>query len=86
MEFRPHEQILVEWRDAYHDFEWNGEDPHRKDYVVKTSGFYISHDKKWLHFAMEVLPDGAYRGLSHIPVSLIITINGRKYEKDISGP
>lgn len=74
-----HQPLVVEWRDAFHDYDHVGGDPFRKEYLVKTTGFYVSHDDVWLHFAMEVLPDGdGLRGVSHIPLAIVQTINGEK--------
>lgn len=78
IDLQQHAPIVVEWRDAYHDFDFVSGDPYR-DYIVKTNGFYVGHDKTWLHLVMEILPDGdGYRGLSHIPLVLLQTINGER--------
>lgn len=79
-EYQMFEPMLVEWRDAYHDFEWPDINIRIfRDYIVKTNGFYVCHDKTWLHLTMEILPEGdGLRGYTHIPLVLLQTINGEK--------
>jgi hypothetical protein len=74
-----YQPLVVEWRDAFHDFDHNGGDPFRPEYKVKTTGFYIGHDTEWLHITQEILPDGdGFRGVTHLPLVLLQTINGEK--------
>jgi hypothetical protein len=66
-----HQLLRVEWIDAYHDYDFNKEDPIKENYMVTTCGFYFKHDNVFLHMAMEILPEDKYRGMTHIPLVLI---------------
>lgn len=77
-EMSEHQAITVRWTDAYFDFDHDGENFH-EDWPVETTGYYVCHGTRFLHFAMEVLPHGnGYRGMTHIPLVLIDAINGEK--------
>ncbi len=64
--------VMVTWRDAYFDFDQQGADDSRADYLVHTVGFLLSDGAKFISLAQEVLPDGdGYRAVTHIPRSIV---------------
>lgn len=78
-EFEEHQLLVIQWRDAFHDFESETGVMKYDDYIANTAGFYTGHDEKYLSVAQEILPHHeGYRGASHIPLILIQTINGEK--------
>ena len=69
----PGTPVMVTWRDAYFDFDHDEEG--RPDYMVRTLGFVVKVDTKFLSIAQEELPDAdGWRAVTHIPIS---TIEGR---------
>lgn len=67
------EMYLVTWRDAWFGFDEPDPDERRDDYLVRTLGFFVGEDEKFLHLAQEELPAGdGYRAVTHIPISCII--------------
>jgi hypothetical protein len=72
--FNEQDVLVVEWRDAHFDFDYTKT---RDDYIVKTIGFLVSEGPVFLSVAQEILPDGdGYRGVTHIPLECVKTING----------
>jgi hypothetical protein len=67
--------VMVTWRDAYFDFDQQGAEEPRADYLVHTVGFLLNEGAKFISLAQEVLPDGdGYRAVTHIPRSIVETI------------
>jgi hypothetical protein len=67
-----HPIVLVTWRDAFFDFEGDGETLDRADYLVRTVGFLVARGPRFIRVAQEVLPDGeGYRAVTHVPVSVV---------------
>lgn len=63
---------MVTWRDAFFDFEEKPDDEPRADYLVRTLGFYVRENEKFLTLAQEELPAGdGFRAVTHIPVAVI---------------
>ena len=60
--------VLVEWHDAWFEFEAVDPATSRPDYLVRTVGWLVAEDADWIHVASELLPDGdGYRAVTHIP-------------------
>jgi hypothetical protein len=65
--------VLVVWRDAHFDFEWDETDD-RADYLVETVGWVVRDGPKFLSLAHERLPNGdGWRAVTHIPLGDIET-------------
>lgn len=66
---------IVEWRDHYSTAGWHDKkEPNvDQDFILKTIGFYVSKNKKYIHLAMT---DGefAYGDIMSILKNNIITI------------
>ena len=61
--------VMVVWRDAFFDFDEPDEGEQRSDYLVRTVGFLVGEDEKFVHVAQELLPDGdGHRAVTHIPI------------------
>ncbi len=64
--------VMVEWHDAWFDFDQESPEDCRGDYLVKTVGFLVSDGPRFVSVAQEVLPDGdGLRAVTHIPVSVV---------------
>jgi hypothetical protein len=64
--------VLVEWHDAWFDFDLPAVEERRPDYLVRTVGFLVAEDPRFLSLAQEVLPEGeGYRAVTHIPVAIV---------------
>jgi hypothetical protein len=64
--------VLVEWHDAWFDFDLLGVDERRPDYLVRTVGFLVAEDPRFISLAQEVLPEGeGFRAVTHIPVAIV---------------
>jgi hypothetical protein len=67
--------VMVTWRDAYFDFDQQGAEDPRPDYLVHTVGFLLNEGTKFISLAQEILPDGdGYRAVTHIPRSIVETM------------
>jgi hypothetical protein len=62
---------IVTWTDAFFDEGQITRDDFRSEYVVRTVGFLVRDDADILSLAQELLPDGEYRAVSHIPRQLV---------------
>jgi hypothetical protein len=64
--------VLVEWHDAWFDFDLPAADDRRTDYLVRTVGFLVAEDPRFLSLAQEILPEGeGFRAVTHIPVPIV---------------
>jgi hypothetical protein len=64
--------VVVEWHDAWFDFELADPEDRSPDYVVRTVGFLVADGPLYLSLAQEVLPDGGgFRAVTHIPVAIV---------------
>jgi hypothetical protein len=64
--------VLVEWHDAWFDFDLPAVEHRRADYLVRTVGFLVAEDPRFLSLAQEVLPEGeGFRAITHIPVAIV---------------
>lgn len=61
--------VCVEWVDASFDLDGPGLPPDAFD--VQTYGWVTGTNTTFITVASELLPDGAYRCLTHIPQALI---------------
>ena len=69
---RGHPLVLVVWHDAWFDFDLPDAEERRADYLVRTVGFLVAEDPRFLSLAQEVLPEGeGYRAVTHIPVAIV---------------
>jgi hypothetical protein len=67
-----HPLVLVEWHDAWFDFDLPDAGGRRADYLVRTVGFLVAEDPRFLSLAQEVLPEGeGFRAVTHIPVAIV---------------
>jgi hypothetical protein len=63
---------LVEWHDAWFDFDLPAASDRRADYLVRTVGFVVAQDPRFLSLAQEVLPEGeGFRAVTHIPIAIV---------------
>jgi hypothetical protein len=70
-----HPLVLVTWRDAWFDFDGGDSDGGRADYLVRTVGFLVRRDTRFLSVAQEILPDGdGFRAVTHIPVAVLASV------------
>ena len=64
--------VVVEWQDAWFDFDLAGPEDARADYLVRTVGFLVADGPKFVSLAQEVLPDGdGFRAVTHIPLPVV---------------
>jgi hypothetical protein len=64
--------VLVEWHDAWFDVDLPAADHRRADYLVRTVGFLVAEDPRFLSLAQEILPEGeGFRAVTHIPVAIV---------------
>ncbi len=69
--------VLVTWHDAWFDFDQEGPDAERADYLVRTVGFLVSDGPRFVSIAQEILPEGdGFRAVTHIPRSIIESVTG----------
>jgi hypothetical protein len=67
--------VVITWRDAWFDFDQDGDEEARADYLVTTVGFVVGDGPRFLSVAQEVLPDGdGYRAITHIPRAVVESI------------
>ena len=65
---------LVEWRDAWFDFDQPEPDEVRDDYIVQTVGWVVRESNRFLSLAQEILPDGdGFRAVTHIPKVVVVS-------------
>lgn len=63
---------LVEWRDAFFDFQ-SQDEAMRSEYIVITIGMVVSCGDTFLDIASERLPnDDGHRAITHIPRPIIL--------------
>lgn len=71
--------ILVTWRDAWFDFDEPDPQDVREDYLVRTVGFVVAQNARFMSLAQELLPDGdGYRAVTHIPLASVETVENLK--------
>lgn len=64
--------VVVEWHDAWFDFDLAGPEDTRADYIVRTVGFLVADGPRFVSLAQEVLPDGdGFRAVTHIPRPIV---------------
>jgi hypothetical protein len=64
--------VLVEWHDAWFDYELACPEDRSPDYVVRTVGFLVADGPRFLSLAQEVLPEGGgFRAVTHIPIAIV---------------
>jgi len=64
--------VVVEWQDAWFDFDLAEPEDTRTDYLVRTVGFLVADGPKFVSLAQEVLPDGdGFRAVTHIPLPVV---------------
>ncbi len=67
-----HPLVVVEWHDAWFDFDLAAADEARADYLVRTVGFLVAEGARFVSVAQEILPDGdGFRAVTHIPVAVV---------------
>jgi hypothetical protein len=67
-----HPLVVVEWHDAWFDFDLAGPEDARPDYLVRTVGFLVADGPRFVSLAQEVLPDGdGFRAVTHIPLPIV---------------
>ena len=67
------EVYVVRWRDAFFDEGQLSREDFRDDFVVRSLGFLVRDDANILSLAQELLPDGEYRAVTHIPRQLVVS-------------
>jgi hypothetical protein len=68
----PYPVAMVEWHDAWFDFDQVSPDDCRPDYVVRTVGFVVGEGPRFVSIAQEILPDGeGFRAVTHIPLPIV---------------
>jgi hypothetical protein len=64
--------VVVEWHDAWFDYELACPEDRSPDYVVRTVGFLVVDGPRFLSLAQEILPDGGgFRSVTHIPIAIV---------------
>ena len=64
--------VLVEWHDAWFDFDQSGPEDCRPDYIVRTVGFLVAQTPRMVSLAQEILPDDdGFRAVTHIPAAIV---------------
>jgi len=64
--------VLVEWHDAWFDFDLPDVEERRADYLVRTVGFLVAEDPLFLSLSQEILPESErFRAVTHIPVAIV---------------
>jgi hypothetical protein len=64
--------VLVEWHDAWFDYDQAGPGDCRPDYLVRTVGFLVGETPRIVSLAQEILPDDdGFRAVTHIPVAIV---------------
>lgn len=64
--------VMVEWHDAWFDFDQADPEDCSPDYVVRTVGFLVAEGARFLSVAQEVLPNGdGFRAVTHIPLGIV---------------
>ncbi len=77
---------MVEWHDAWFDFDQGDPDDCRPDYVVTTVGFLLSEGPRSVSVAQELLPDGeGFRAVTHIPLPIVERIVRLHLPADLNG-
>ena len=77
---------MVEWHDAWFDFDQDGPDDCRMDYLVTTVGFLVSEGPRTVSLAQELLPDGeGFRAVTHIPLPVVERIVSLRPPADPDG-
>jgi hypothetical protein len=77
---------MVEWHDAWFDFEQEGPDDCRHDYLVRTVGFLVGEGPRFVSLAQELLPDGeGLRAVTHIPLPIVERIVRLDPSTDLDG-
>lgn len=62
--------VKVYWKDA-----WFCLDPEERDtYTVKTVGYLLENTQDWVVVAGEKMPEGKWRGLTHIPKEVVLRV------------
>lgn len=68
-------RVEVFWRDAFQEFDVKDVDRLPDDYVVRTMGYVVDENDRFLVIAQEILPrDDGYRAVSAIPRSLVLQV------------
>jgi len=64
--------VIVEWQDAWFDFDLADAEGSRPDYLVRTVGFLVGNGPRFVSLAQEILPDGdGFRAVTHIPLPVV---------------
>ena len=78
--------VLVTWHDAWFDFDQEGPDDCRHDYLVRTVGFLVGEGPRFVSLAQELLPDGeGLRAVTHIPLPIVERIVRLDPSTDLDG-
>lgn len=64
--------MYVRWRDAAQEHNAVDVEDFDPDFIVETTGFVARKGKKHLSLAQDILPDGRFREICHIPYRYII--------------
>ena len=68
----PYPLAMVEWHDAWFDFDQESPDDCLPDYLVRTVGFLVGEGPRFVSLAQEVLPEGeGFRAVTHIPLPIV---------------
>ena len=68
-----HPVEVVVWLDAWFSSEPSEPDDWEEEWRMTTTGFVVRETKTLLSLAHELLPEGDYKGVSHIPKSLVVS-------------
>lgn len=76
---------MVEWHDAWFDFDQETPEDCRSDYLVRTVGFLVADGPRFVSVAQEILPDGeGFRAVTHIPLPIVERIVRLHARPDLS--
>lgn len=63
----------VVWSDAWFDRDESEPSQWLDKYLVHSIGFLVRDDELVLSLAGEILPDGQYRSVTHVPRNMVVS-------------
>ena len=73
------------WRDAWFDRDESNPLDWTDQYFVHTVGFLVRDEDTVLSLAGEILPDGQFRSVTHIPRALVVTLKEVRQDWNTEG-
>lgn len=79
----PPEVVECVWTDAWGDTDQHSPEIWRENFPVHSVGFLVRDEEAVVSLAAEILPDGDYRGVLHIPRQLMVSCRRLVKEVDV---